>query len=491
MGGLRCQELLWEKIGTQDKERFAWTLAVAGDTNSDGYEDILVGLSIWPGGIVRQRILSGKNGDTLLEFSTKSAYLRPHLSGGVGDMDGDGTPDFAVRIRDTSYRALPNKVEVHSGKTGKLIWSVQESWISEFGTSFIGDLDLDGDGKPDLVVASNRLRHPKYSSWIWGGVWAFNNRGKLLYKFTGNLKGLMVGISLAKVGDVDGDGKDDFVVGTNGYVPNGYGGGMLVSGATGKTIFHALDKSEKVMIGRSVSEAGDVDRDGIPDFVVSGNFGTPTMYVFSGKTGKILLKVQKKGQTDEVSGRGLDYDKDGVPDIVRSALGHRAPGAYFGSVMVLSGRDGQVLAQADNKWRTGVSGDFGAGIVALASPTPTGIPLFAVIQPQFGSSRVTGSRGRVMVFRGLPSGVRDFGTSCKGSRLPKDLPAIGLRRIGVKSTRIQLANAKPGSTALLFLGFTKTRFGSLTLPLKLDTFGFKGCSLFTSSEFIVATSTGK
>lgn len=487
------QEILWERIGVKDKELIGATLEVAGDVNSDGYEDLLMVAASWSGGTNTQvRILSGKDGSTLLTYKPAASYLLPNWAEGVGDMDGDATPDFAVQIYDTSHRNLPTRVEVHSGKTGKLIWSVQEPHGTSFGSSFIGDLDLDGDGKPDLVVAAYRLRHPKYSYLFVGGVWAFNNKGKLLYRFTGNLNGgLQVGMSLAKVGDVDKDGKDDFVVGTNGHVPSGYGGAMLVSGATGKTLFHAVDKKMTYMIGREVSEAGDMDRDGTPDFIMTGNFGVSTMYVFSGKTGKILLKHDKKGQTDGISGRGLDFDKDGIPDIVRNALGYRPPGSYFGSVLVLSGRDGQILTQADNKWRTGISGDFGFYVVALASPKPTGIPLFAMVQPTFGSSRVTGARGRIAVFRGLPSGVRDFGSPCKGPATSKTAPAIGLKRAGAQSTRIQLAGAKPGSIAFLFLGLSKTRLGPLPLPLKLDSFGFTRCSLFTSSEVIIPTSTGK
>ncbi len=490
-GTLHCQELLWEKTGAQDKERIGWSLATAGDVDRDGYEDILLGMSSWKAGTHGlQRILSGKDGSTLSQFHTTAPYLWPFVATGVGDMDGDGIVDFAVRIRDMSYRATPNKVEVRSGKTGKLLWSVQESWISEFGTAFIGDLDIDGDSKPDLVVASNRLRHPKHSTFILGGVWAFSNKGKLLYRLTGNLKGLKIGTSLAKIGDIDRDGKDDIVIGTNGYVPNGYGGAMVISGATGKTIFHAQDKTQKFMIGRGVSSAGDVDKDGIPDFVVSGSFGKPTMYVFSGKKGKILLKVQQAGQTDAVSGRGFDFDKDGIPDVVRNALGHRGVGASLGSVMVLSGRDGKVLVQADNVWRKGISSDFGAAVLALSPAPGSDIPRFAITQPDFGSSQTTGSTGRVAVYLGSPTAVRDFGEPCKGKRRVMNNPMIGIRRIG-RATRVQLSKAPPGSTAILFLGLSKARFGTLRLPLNLNQFGFAGCSLYTSIDYLASSTAGK
>ena len=186
----------------------------------------------------------------------------------------------------------------------------------------------------------------------------------------------------------------------------------------------------------------------------------------------------------------FDFDKDGIPDIVRTALGHRAPGKNIGSVFVLSGRDGKVLAQADSDFRTVGSSSFGVENAVLKPPPGSDVPLFALVQPTFQSNGKTNNRGRIAVYRGMPSGVRDFGSKCKGPATQR-LPEIGLRNLGGNAIRLQLANAKPGSTAFLFLGYSNTKMAGAALPFKLDNFGFTGCSLLTSSDVILPILTGR
>src|SRR5207342_1324858 len=89
---------------------------------------------------------------------------------------------------------------------------------------------------------------------------------------------------------------------------------------------------------------GDVDGDGVADFVTSapGWAGTGKdagrVYAYSTKTGKLLWKVDGAPADDLGTGVELagDANKDGVPDVVASA-----PGG--GKAYIYSGKDGQVL----------------------------------------------------------------------------------------------------------------------------------------------------
>src|SRR2546425_963729 len=67
------------------------------------------------------------------------------------------------------------------------------------------------------------------------------------------------GTAIAATGDVDGDGVPDYVVGA-------YGGAYVYSGATGASVFTWEPLTEH--FGAAVDGAGDVDGDGFCDVVV-------------------------------------------------------------------------------------------------------------------------------------------------------------------------------------------------------------------------------
>src|SRR5436190_11942806 len=83
------------------------------------------------------------------------------------------------------------------------------------------------------------------------------------------------GWSVAGLGDVNGDGVRDYVIGVPGYGPSGFfvGRAYVMSGATGNRIRDlAAGVSVVDMGGFSVASAGDVDADGRDDIVVSAPF---------------------------------------------------------------------------------------------------------------------------------------------------------------------------------------------------------------------------
>ncbi len=113
-------------------------------------------------------------------------------------------------------------------------------------------------------------------------------------------------------------------------------------------------------IARSI---GDVDRDGVPDFVTSaptsnaGGENSGRIYVYSTKSGKLLWKAD--GHANDQLGSGLeaagDVNADSVPDVIASA-----PGAGYANIY--SGRDGRLLRtfKAEN-----VNDDFGRHVAGV------------------------------------------------------------------------------------------------------------------------------
>jgi len=148
-------------LGAGPGSRFGSTIALLGDLDADGYSEIVVGapFEVGPGG----------------------------LSGGA------------------AY--------VFSGQSGALMARLDNGIIGDrFGHVVAAAGDVNGDGVPDIVVSSLGAQ-PSPSAvgtvWTWSGA-DFRN----LDAFQTGVAGDELGRSIVGVGDSDGDGFDDFVVGT-------------------------------------------------------------------------------------------------------------------------------------------------------------------------------------------------------------------------------------------------------------------------------------
>lgn len=157
------------------------------------------------------------------------------------------------------------------------------------------------------------------------------------------------GADLRSVGDVDRDGRDDFVVGSSAEGVSGIGVGRVFSGGTGAL----LATIEATQAASSFSQAccgiGDVDGDGVPDLALGGwLFDGPggadggVVRAYSGADFGLLYEVV--GQPGDQLGVDLDsvgdHDGDGVPDW---AVGSSGADNFRGRIEVRSGVDGGVL----------------------------------------------------------------------------------------------------------------------------------------------------
>ncbi len=134
---------------------------------------------------------------------------------------------------------------------------------------FIAGGDLDGDRRDEVVVANGASSKPEVS--------VYDQEGKLRNSFLAYAPQFMGGVKVA-IGDIDGDGQNEIITGA------GPGGGphIRVFDRNGKVKrqFFALDKSFRG--GVSVA-AGDVDGDGKDEIVVGvASKGAPLVKVFDG-----------------------------------------------------------------------------------------------------------------------------------------------------------------------------------------------------------------
>jgi hypothetical protein len=162
------------------------------------------------------------------------------------------------------------------------------------------------------------------------------------------------GSSIAAVGDLDGDGVTDYLVGaydesvvhSDTYRVEHQGRAFVFSGKSGKLLFtlNAQTPVPYAAFGFSVSGAGDVNKDGTPDLLVgafgyggaddSGHGGSGRAFVFSGKDGALVHTLRAPrlqiggGFGWAVSSLG-DVSGDGVPELVIGAFGQDGEGKVF------------------------------------------------------------------------------------------------------------------------------------------------------------------
>ncbi len=165
------------------------------------------------------------------------------------------------------------------------------------------------------------------------------------------------GTSVGAIGDINGDGKTDLIVGApyTGIAGASNAGQVnLLSGATGSALFTLAGSSQDEYFGYDVDGIGDVDGDAVPDFVVGAPGAAPggmtytgRAHVYSGATASPLYTLNGPGPlswfANFLSAAG-DVNNDGIPDLIIGAP-NASPGGSTsaGQATVHSGSDGTPL----------------------------------------------------------------------------------------------------------------------------------------------------
>src|SRR5262249_10577973 len=138
-----------------------------------------------------------------------------------------------------------------------------------FGVNIAAVGDTNGDGVPDFLVADVPPRHDVGCFQQVSAVWILSGRDAAVLSFltTGDRHDRF-GWCAAGLGDIDFDGCADWIVGSNGVHADQRGFAEVHSGRTGRMLFRLEGPHG---FGASVAAAGDVDGDGVRDFVVGGD----------------------------------------------------------------------------------------------------------------------------------------------------------------------------------------------------------------------------
>lgn len=323
---------------------------------------------------------------------------------GLGDVNLDGAPDYAVGANGSS------SVSVYSGATGTLLYLTRGD--SYFGTSIAPLGDLDGDGRAEFVVGApntqGRFNPPGYVR-VCSGL-----DGAEIRRITGASAVERFGDKIANVGDVTGDGKSDFAVGAPGVTGVTAGSCRVFSGADGTEVFALgqFGQSPGGNLGYSIAALGDVNGDGKPDFAVGAPASDPKrqgglhigeVSVVNGADGIVIRRHAGK-KTGERFGHSLapagDQDGDGVTDLLIGATGAKT----VGEVSLWSGKTGRKITSLKG---FAVGGRFGSSVAAIGDVDGDGRSEVAVGSENFAGGEVivfgTLSRKPLYIYRGGPN----------------------------------------------------------------------------------------
>ncbi|MBP9095756.1 MAG: FG-GAP repeat protein, partial [Ignavibacteria bacterium] len=322
---------------------YGYSIANAGDVNGDGYSDIMIGDERYTSSTFGRVCIyfGGINFDTTADVRINgtleyAGFGRAVCSG--GDINNDGFSDVLIGApaendTGTVYVYLGG-INMNNVFDYKLIGKEE---YEKFGDPIASAGDLNNDGYSDLIIgATNNSQNGTLSGRVYiyfGG----SDMDTICDAYFGGRAVDRFGSALSGLGDINGDGYSDIIVGakTNSLVGQFAGRALIYFGGIkmdSNNVFIINGESTFNYFGQSVSTAGDINKDGYKDFIIGAsqtdfngiNSGRAYIY-FGGQTLSNNAQITLTGSPNEnlgyvVSTAG-DVNGDGFEDIICGAPG--------------------------------------------------------------------------------------------------------------------------------------------------------------------------
>jgi hypothetical protein len=262
--------------------------------------------------------------DPVVEWTWSANPVHPEyhqvvVTPAVVDLSGDGTPDIVFVAFHDRYYGGASALTALDGADGSTLWSVLDlGGAHPTGVGGIAAGDLDGDGRPEIVVPAVE------------GLLCVDADGELRWLAAGEVDNS----AMPAIGDLEGDGLAEIVVGRTVYEHDGavrwvgtagQGGGAhpasfpvdldgdgLMEVIAGSTIYEhdgAVRRDDGLNDGKPA--VADFDGDGVPEIVVGTGSGELRVVGLDGTVWWNYVHAETGGGAPTVA----DFDGDGAPEV--------------------------------------------------------------------------------------------------------------------------------------------------------------------------------
>jgi len=327
--------------GAAPNDHIGLAVASAGDMNGDGFDDVVV-LSATHGGVGGGSafVIFGKNHtyDSSLEPSSLDGHTGFAIVGGSNapwagvvaasaDINHDGFSDLIIGAHlDIAGQSPGGSVYVVFGHAGAFDASTPVASLNgsngfridgvgygaALGVSVASAGDVNGDGIEDIAMVADVDQKAYVVFGHSGGFGASFDLGTLDgsngFRISGDASSPIE--TITSIGDINGDGRPDLLIGEPQYPApgtssgaayilfgkaGGYAADISLAGLDGTNGFRIDGLGTSDTLGTKVSPAGDFNGDGLADFIVSAPSADPggrqnagSTYVVFGRAGGYL-----------------------------------------------------------------------------------------------------------------------------------------------------------------------------------------------------------